>query len=401
MAKEPWKNRIVGYEEVSAEKLLANPLNWRLHPATQRKALKGVLDSVGFVQSVVVNKNTGHLIDGHLRVDLAKQRGETVPVVWVDLTPAEERAMLAALDPLAAMAEKDAATLKELLMQTDAEADLQSLIEDIHGGVIAFEPEMELERRDLSELVADENTVEFTSAPRFGSSNRWGMPDWDAEDLAQHCPDGLWPDSRYGDDEKEWLVIYKSVSMSQIEGKTVAFWRHDDVFETLFTEAAASTERLLAHGVKACVAPDFSTYAADPAVVQLWAIYKRQWVGRYWQKSGIPVIWTSHPPSWESEFDLEWMTAGVPESVPVFAISTQGVNHVDRDQRKVWLKGLHMLYERVKWEKCMVYGYLEHWEWLANNLPQQPEYVLVPTFRWLRTNKLLTRGGAQRAPVEE
>lgn len=402
MAKKPsWKNRIVGYEEVDAAKLLANPKNWRLHPSQQRKALKGVLDSVGFVQSVVVNKNTGHLVDGHLRVELAKSRGEVVPVVWVDLTAQEEQAMLAALDPLAMMAERDDAMLKDLLMHTEDE-DLQSLLEDIHGGVIAFDPDMDLPTRNLQEMVEDQNPLAFVDDVRFASSNRWGIPDWGMEDLAEHCPDGLWPDSRYGDDEKEWLVIYKSVANAQMEGKTVAFWREDQFFETLYTEAGAGAERLLAYGVKAAVVPDFSTYSTDPAAMQLWSIYKKQWVGRYWQKCGIPVIWTSHPPSWESEFDLEWMTAGVPEDLPVFAISTQGLNHSDRDHRKVWLKGMHMLYEKVRWKKCMVYGYLEHWEWLSNNLPQQCEYVLVPTFRWLRTNKLLQRGGrSNKIPTEE
>ena len=38
-----WRNRIVGEAEVSPNKLLANPRNWRLHPEQQQAALAGVL----------------------------------------------------------------------------------------------------------------------------------------------------------------------------------------------------------------------------------------------------------------------------------------------------------------------------------------------------------------------
>ena len=34
-----WRNRIVGYEQVSVEAIQANPKNHRLHPEAQRRAL--------------------------------------------------------------------------------------------------------------------------------------------------------------------------------------------------------------------------------------------------------------------------------------------------------------------------------------------------------------------------
>ena len=49
-------------------------------------ALEGVLSEVGWVQDVIVNRTTGHLIDGHLRCQVAARNGEkTIPVVDVDL----------------------------------------------------------------------------------------------------------------------------------------------------------------------------------------------------------------------------------------------------------------------------------------------------------------------------
>ena len=87
-----WKNRIVGHGEVDSEQLLANPKNWRIHPKNQRDALVGVLSEIGWVQDVIVNKQTGFVVVGHARVALAIKAGERVPVVYVDLTEKEEGA---------------------------------------------------------------------------------------------------------------------------------------------------------------------------------------------------------------------------------------------------------------------------------------------------------------------
>jgi DNA modification methylase len=115
-ASAAWANRIVGHGEEPPGGLIANPANWRTHPAEQQRALAGALSEVGWVAQVIVNKHTGHLVDGHLRVELALARGEpSVPVTYVDLSPQEERLVLASLDPLAAMAGADAAKLEELL----------------------------------------------------------------------------------------------------------------------------------------------------------------------------------------------------------------------------------------------------------------------------------------------
>lgn len=110
-----WRNRIVGQGEAVADDLMPNPLNWREHPALQRAALAGVLSEVGWVQQVVVNRTTGRLIDGHLRVDMARGKGEKVPFVEVELTEDEEAMVLATLDPLAALATTNQDALNALL----------------------------------------------------------------------------------------------------------------------------------------------------------------------------------------------------------------------------------------------------------------------------------------------
>jgi DNA modification methylase len=119
-----WANRITGSGEEAPDQLLAHPDNWRVHPKAQQDALAGVLDQVGWVQNVIVNQRTGHVVDGHLRVALAISRGEpSVPVLYVDLSEDEERLVLASLDPLAAMATIDEAKLRELLAEVSVDSE--------------------------------------------------------------------------------------------------------------------------------------------------------------------------------------------------------------------------------------------------------------------------------------
>lgn len=130
-----WNNRIVGSGTESPEQLLANPRNWRVHNDLQREAIKGVLEEVGWVQNVIVNQRTGYIVDGHLRVSVALQKGElSVPVVYVDLTEEEEALILATLDPIGGMATTDQEMLNGLLAEVEtSHPGLQALLDSLAG----------------------------------------------------------------------------------------------------------------------------------------------------------------------------------------------------------------------------------------------------------------------------
>jgi hypothetical protein len=136
--RSPWRNRIVGHAEVEPQSLVANPQNWRLHLESQRRVLRATLGSVGWVGQVIVNQATGHIVDGHLRVAEAIARGEpTVPVVYVELTPDEERLILATFDPIGGLALTDEPALADLLASlSTSDAELEAFLDDLaatHG----------------------------------------------------------------------------------------------------------------------------------------------------------------------------------------------------------------------------------------------------------------------------
>ncbi|MFV2064256.1 MAG: hypothetical protein ACC726_12200, partial [Chloroflexota bacterium] len=97
-----------------------------------------MLDEVGWVQQVLVNRTTGNVVDGHLRVELAISRDEpAVPVLYVELSEQEEALVLASLDPLSAMAAVDEDKLRELLAGVTIEqADLAAMM----AGLVPPEP---------------------------------------------------------------------------------------------------------------------------------------------------------------------------------------------------------------------------------------------------------------------
>jgi ParB-like chromosome segregation protein Spo0J len=125
VARNPlFASRVVRFAEEAPDQLLAHPLNWRVHPGRQEAILRDTIRQVGWVVPVIVNEQTGHVLDGHLRVAFAlRENIPTVPVVYVDVSPVEEQTILMTIDPLAALALPDTTKLKELLDEARVDGD--------------------------------------------------------------------------------------------------------------------------------------------------------------------------------------------------------------------------------------------------------------------------------------
>lgn len=130
-----WKNRLsTEIKLIPACDLLANPDNARRHPVRQREALRGSLDTLGWVAPVMQNRRTGYLIDGHARVEeaLSKDENALIPVIEVDLEEHEEKLFLASFDYITYMAEYDRESLDALLqdVKTD-DTRLQAMLSEL------------------------------------------------------------------------------------------------------------------------------------------------------------------------------------------------------------------------------------------------------------------------------
>lgn len=155
-----FRNRIVGHDLVDPKTLTPNALNFRTHPERQSAATEGSLKTVGWVDELLINLRTGEewppdernvptLVNGHDRRKIAVKAGITaVPARYVDLTPAEEKLVLASFDAITNLAEMDEKILADLLQEVELTpvedpglaALLESLAEDAGLVVETDEP---------------------------------------------------------------------------------------------------------------------------------------------------------------------------------------------------------------------------------------------------------------------
>lgn len=160
-----WANRIVSYADVDPEELLANPWNHRVHSAKQAEAVDASLDTIGWITPVIVNTETGHVVDGHLRIIDAIGRGEpSVPVAYVELSEEEERLAIATFDAIAGMAGVD----KDALRANVAELDLPSPLAALTASLIS--PSDAISDAEGAAGASDKGTPE--------NALTWGYASW-------------------------------------------------------------------------------------------------------------------------------------------------------------------------------------------------------------------------------
>jgi len=84
------RDRIVELRRVPAAELRANPKSWRRRPAGQARALRSVLEQVGYADALLARQTPDglELIDGHLRAETTPEQEVLVLVLDVHVPEA-------------------------------------------------------------------------------------------------------------------------------------------------------------------------------------------------------------------------------------------------------------------------------------------------------------------------
>jgi hypothetical protein len=108
-----WTSKIVSHAKIKCTDVQLHPLNYRTHSEKQQEIVRDSLTELGIVQSIVINRMTGRLIDGHARVgEACKLQAETgqdvfLDAEYVELSEKEELQALLLLDGSGALARQD------------------------------------------------------------------------------------------------------------------------------------------------------------------------------------------------------------------------------------------------------------------------------------------------------
>lgn len=147
------RNRIAKHVRMKAKDLVPHELNPRVHSEAQRRALQLLYDEIGFARSLLAYPLADgrlKLIDGHLRASMDPE--QEVDVEVLDVTDAEARALLLAIDPLAQLAGYDSDTLDKLRETVEADsAAIKSLWDVLQEASEKTKRALKREEREVEE----------------------------------------------------------------------------------------------------------------------------------------------------------------------------------------------------------------------------------------------------------
>lgn len=244
-----------------------HPSNWKFHPPDQLDSLKTLIDELGWLKPLVWNERSRKLIDGHGRKTLFA--GGPVPVYVVDLDPALEPKALATLDPSGWTSTIDKSKYDGLLKShglLDSTRDgVNKLLQSVSRAGQLLEPKPE-----AKDVEPDEVTIPLDSI--WPSDNPYGVPCLDPAMQPDGVPYPVW--------------TWGSLGHSRHMPGTWHFYTMDRKFEPLWRRP----DRVLLSGPAAVIEPNFSTTDQHPLACALWHVYRKRWLGRYWQARGLRVF---------------------------------------------------------------------------------------------------------------
>lgn len=154
-------------------------------------------------------------------------------------------------------------------------------------------------------------------------------------------------------DYVEFNEAYR-VPKEQRKNKIVQFFIRDYLFERVWTKPNQTAKFL--SGFKAVLMPDFSRYTDMSLAMQIWNCYRKMWVSKYWQDSGITVIPTA---GWSDERSYEFCFDGMPKH-SLIAVSSLGTQN-DKEAMKLFHKGYMKMQEVLEPSKILFYGKKPDW----------------------------------------
>ena len=159
------------------------------------------------------------------------------------------------------------------------------------------------------------------------------IPKLRSDMLAQveDIPDNLdsWAGSAtkdHPDPDQWWLYnwgIDSTSGMKDVSKVIVSFYCWDDYFDQWFDNPRKYVTKLLNSKITMMVTPNYSLWTDSSRALNIYAIYRSRYVGRYAQEAGLKVIPDIIWPEGETKFLREVVLSTLPKKVPVISMQFQ------------------------------------------------------------------------------
>lgn len=298
--------------------------------------LKRSLQEFGYVEPVIWNETTGHIVGGHQRLKVLSELGESeIDCVIVNMPETQEKALNIALNKISNNWDMD---------------KLNAVLEDLQDTDI----DITLTGFDLSEIDKLLEDKEIDEDSYFGDErertyNEYCLNEYDETRTAGYYQFPTLKACHYVPDELIGFNYVKSWK-GDCKGVGVHFFIDDYQFERIWNKPHENIERL--RGFSCVLTPDFSTYVDMPMAMKIWNIYRSRLIGQIMQDAGLNVIPAiRNLGDGTSEMCFEGIEAG-----GVYAMSTVGVCNSDKDFKEICRNEVSDVIRILKPECLVIYG---------------------------------------------
>lgn len=148
---------------------------------------------------------------------------------------------------------------------------------------------------------------------------------------------------------EKFISFNYALSCREPEGKGVHFFLHDYQFRRLWD--MPERYMLMLSKYECVFTPDYSLYTDMPKAMQIYHHYKKQWLGAYWQASGLTVVPTV---SWSDKESFSWCFDGMPKGAAV-AVSSVGCMK-NRESKELFINGYEEMLNQLEPQQILFYG---------------------------------------------
>jgi hypothetical protein len=216
------------------------------------------------------------------------------------------------------------ATGDELSAREKAELEAQGVdidkAQDTLAGGYDLKPELELGKPDF---------VGYWGIPRL-RTDMLVTPDEMPEKLVAWAGSASRDTPHNEDPDGWWLYNYgvdSTSGMKDVSRCIPAFWTWDEYFENWWHYPERFVAKVLNSKIKYIVSPDFSPDEDGSRVNSLWALYRNRYLARYFQESGLKVVYNVQWPDGDKGFLKDIVLATLPvKDMPLIALQAQTID---------------------------------------------------------------------------